>query len=150
MSYCPVGNLGGLCKATAAARPALPIPTSVCCVFAVWLTVVMILMCTQMLMPVIWTNSVKKSALKVDSQTCHTRKSNPHQYCTWLFGPVLCQQSYPAPMSQCIGSADRYLFLTFMWLKHEVIWCMVVWCTQPCLHCTYSTSVDIQKCAIRS
>ena len=42
--------------------------------------------------------------------------------------------------------------------EFEVTWCMVVWCTQdlrqdgcsfmwhqPCQHCKYTTSVDIQK-----
>ena len=46
---------------------------------------------------------------------------------------------------------------------HEVTWCMVVWCTQnlrrdgsssmwhqPCQRCKYTTSVDIQKRAIKS
>ena len=46
---------------------------------------------------------------------------------------------------------------------HEVTWCMVVWCTQnlrrdgssfmwhqPCQHCKYTSSVDIQKRAIKS
>ena len=45
---------------------------------------------------------------------------------------------------------------------HEVTWSMVVWCTpdlhqdgcsfmwlQPCQCCKYTTSVDIQKCAIK-
>ena len=45
---------------------------------------------------------------------------------------------------------------------HEVTWCMVVWCTQnlrrdgcsfmwhqPCQRCKYTTSVDIQKRAIK-
>ena len=49
------------------------------------------------------------------------------------------------------------IHLTYVAL-HEVIWCMVVWCTQklcqddcsfmrhqPCQRCKYTTSVDIQK-----
>ena len=59
-------------------------------------------------------------------------------------------------------TAKHALHLTYVAL-HEVAWCMVVWCTQnlrrygssfmwhqPCQHCKYTTSEDIQKRAIKS
>ena len=50
------------------------------------------------------------------------------------------------------------MHLTYVAL-HKVTWCMVVWCTQrcnsfmwhqPCQRCKYTTTVDIQKRAIKS
>ena len=57
--------------------------------------------------------------------------------------------------------ARTRIHLTYVAL-HEVTWCMVVWCTQnvprdgssfmwhqPCQRCKYTTSVDIQKLALK-
>ena len=67
----------------------------------------------------------------------------------------------PAPEVQGAGYSLIRIHLTYVAL-HEVTWCMVVWCTQnlhrdgcsfmwhqPCQHCKYTTSVDIQKRAIK-
>ena len=45
------------------------------------------------------TNTVRESALKVDSEgtiPCRNRESNPRPYCSWLFGPMLYPLSYIA------------------------------------------------------
>ena len=58
----------------------------------------------------------------------------------------------------------KHAYTLRMWLNlHEDTWCMVAWCTQnlrrdgssfmwhqPCQRCKYTTSVDIQKRAIKS
>ena len=71
----------------------------------VWLPVFGILKCTPTLVPAIahrgWTDTVKESALEVDTRRkiyCHTRYSDPHQHCTWLFCPMLCLLSCPRPL----------------------------------------------------
>ena len=65
------------------------------------------------------------------------------------------------PKVQVAGYSQTRIHLTYVAL-HEVTWCMVVWCTQnlrrngcsfmwhqPCQRCKYTTSVDIQKRAIK-
>ena len=62
-------------------------------------------MCAQMLTHVIahggCMDTVRESAPEVDTGRkiyCHTWYSKPHQYCTWLFSPMLYQLSRPRPL----------------------------------------------------
>ena len=48
-----------------------------------------------------YTNTVRESALRVDSESkipCHSREWNRHQYCSQLFGLMLHHLSHPVPL----------------------------------------------------
>ena len=147
ISWSPVGNLGHFNgSGTAAARAALPIPTSECSIFvrpdkdmASSLQCALKHWCMQLHMGAVLNDTITESALEDDSGRkfpCCTGYSNLHQYHTWLFSHMLYSLSYPGPVRLITRSGHMVASLTLT----VVCFCWAVkkhWETDPSQSAVY-------------